>query len=255
MADGRGVVTTGGTVPPRRQAGEPSATAVVAELRRLVEADATPQSDLKPKTGDAEVFGVRMRDLFSAAKANRDLPLAGVDELFDHSAYEPRLAACCILDFKARTRLDADQRRDLYRLYLRRHDRIDTWGMVDRAAPRVIGGYLAGRDLTPLHDLAAAPEPIRRRTAMTAPLYFVKDGSDADLAGGFEIAHLLAEDAEPVVHNAVGIFLKHAGRRDQKAQRTFLDSHAGTMPRPALRLAIEKLSPDERKRYLGGARR
>ena len=79
----------------------------------------------------------------------------------------------------------------------------------------------------------------------------MKEGSEADLAGGFAIAHLLAEDPEPVVHNAVGIFVKHAGRRDPDAMRTFLDAHAGTMPRHGLRLAIEQLDPRERDRYLG----
>ena len=55
------------------------------------------------------------------------------------------MAAMCILDFKARRRLDDDQRHALCELYLNRHDRIATWDMGDRAAPRVVGGYLAGR--------------------------------------------------------------------------------------------------------------
>jgi 3-methyladenine DNA glycosylase AlkD len=232
----------------------PSAAAVVAELRRLGGGDdARPPAAQGDTAGEAEVFGVRMRTLFDAAKAHRDVPLDVVDELFDHPAYEPRLTACCILDFKARTRLDEEQRTELYDLYLRRHDRITTWGMVDRAAPRVVGGHLAGRDLAPLHDLAGAPEPLRRRTAITAPLYFVKAGNEADLAGGFAIAHLLAEDPEPVVHNAVGIFVKHAGRRDADAMRTFLDAHAATMPRHGFRLAVEKLDRSERSRYLARA--
>jgi len=84
-----------------------------------------------------------MRDLFDVAKAHRDLPLDAVDELVDHPASEPRLVACCILDFTGRTRLTDDRRRELYRLHLRRHDRITAWGMVDRAAPRIVGGYLA----------------------------------------------------------------------------------------------------------------
>jgi 3-methyladenine DNA glycosylase AlkD len=233
---------------------QPSAAVLVAELRRLAGGgDARPPASQGDTAGEAEVFGVRMRTLFDTAKAQRDVPLDVVDELFDHPAYEPRLMACCILDFKARTRLPDERRKELHDLYLRRHDRITTWGMVDRAAPRVVGGYLAGRDLAPLHELAAAGEPVRRRSAITAPLCFVKGGSDADLTGGFELAHRLAEDAEPVVHNAVGIFVKHAGRRDPAARRTFLDAHAATMPRAGLRLAIEALDPDERRRYLGRA--
>ena len=193
---------------------------------------------------------MRMRDLFDLAKAHRDVPLDVVHGLLDHPAYEPRLTACCILDFKARTRLSDDDRRELCELYLRRHDRITTWGMVDRAAPHVVGGYLAGRDLTALHELATSPTPLRRRTAVTAPLFFVRHGDDADFAGGFAVAARLADDPEAVVHNAVGIYLKHAGRRDPAALRSFLDAHAATMPRKAVRLAVEKLEPDERAGYL-----
>ncbi len=222
---------------------------LVAELRqRATDGDARqPAERLAP---GEEAFGLRMGDLFATSKAYQELSLDEVDALLDHPAYEPRLAAFCILDFKARRRLSDDDRQALYQLYLRRHDRITTWGMVDRAAPRVVGGYLAGRDLAPLHELAAAPAPLRRRTAITAPLYFVKAGSSADLAGGFHLASHLASDPEPVVHNAVGIFLKHAGGRDVGTLRTFLDTHAATMSRTALRLAIEKLDTTERNRFL-----
>ena len=94
----------------------------------------------------------------------------------------------CILHFQVRGRLADDDREARYDLYLRNHDRITTWDMVDRAAPRVVGGHLAGSSLAPLHELAASPVPLGRRTAITAPLQFVKSGSFADLAGGFDPA-------------------------------------------------------------------
>lgn len=192
---------------------------------------------------------MRMRDLFATAKAHADLSLDEVDRLLDHPAYEPRMAAMCILDFQARRRLDGDQRQARCQLYLDRHDRITTWDMVDRAAPRVVGGYLANRSATPLRELAAAPQSLRRRSAITAPLYFVRAGRDDDVAEGFALARLLATDPGPVVHNAVGTFLKHAGARDREALHHFLTEHARSMPRPAVRLATAKLDPDERARY------
>jgi len=199
---------------------------------------------------DEPAIGMRMRDLFAVAKEHRDLPLDQVDRLLDHPAYEPRMAAMCILDFAVRGRLDDAARRDRYELYLGRHGRITTWDMVDRAAPRVVGGYLAGRSPEPLLRLARSPQTLERRTAVTAPLHFVKDGSDADLDVGFTIAALLAADPEPAVTNAVGIFLKHAGGRDPASLHAVLDAHATEMPRPALRLAIEKLEPAERAHHL-----
>jgi 3-methyladenine DNA glycosylase AlkD len=209
---------------------------------------ATVRKRLAP---DEPAIGVRMGSLFEVAKAHTDLPLAEVDRLRDHPAHEPRLAALCILDFQARRSLDDDARRQRYDLYLRRHDRITTWDMVDRAAPRVVGRHLAGRSLAPLHDLATSPDPLRRRTAITAPLWFARYGPDDESAKSFAVAALLAGDPEPVVHNAVGIFLKHAGERDRAALHRFLGEHAASMPRPALRLATEKLSPADRGRYRG----
>ena len=71
------------------------------------------------------------------------------------------------------------------------------------------------------------------------------------MTAGFDLAAGLASDAEPVVHHAVGIFLKHAGVRDPDALRRFLAAYAEVMPRPALRLATEKLTGAERAAYHG----
>ena len=226
-----------------------TAAAVVTGLEALRDEAELPtvRRRLAP---DEPAFGMRMGDLFAVAKAHADLPLDEVEALLDHPAYEPRMAAFCILDLQARRRLAEDARQARYDLYRRRHDRITTWDMVDRAAPRVVGAHLAGRSLAPLLELTASAVPLERRTAITAPLYFVRSGSFADLAGGFDVAARLAGDAEPVVQNAVGIFLKHAGTTDEAGLRSFLDRHAATMPRPGLRLATEKLPPEVRAHYL-----
>ncbi len=225
-----------------------SAAEVVEQLRGHQDDDELPKvrSRLAP---DEAAIGMAMRDLFAVAKAHRNLALDEVEILLDRPEYEARMAAFCILDFKARRRLTADDRRELYELYLARHDRITTWDMVDRAAPHVVGGHLVGRSPAPLHDLAAADDPLRRRTAITAPLYFVGSGSDADLDVGYAVAAELAPDPDPTVHRAVGIYLKHAGSRDERRLTAFLDDHAGSMPRAAVRLATEKLEPEVRARY------
>ena len=225
-----------------------TAADVVDELaaQRSDEALAAVRKRLAP---DEEALGVRMKLLFDTAQTHADLPLAEVHALLDHPAYEPRMAAFCILDFRARRRLGDDERRDLYDVYLGRHDRITTWDMVDRAAPRVVGGHLTGRDLAPLHELAGTDDPLRRRTAVTAPLFLVRYGLDTDLAPSLAVAALVCSDPDPIVHKAVGILLKHAGERDRSALAGFLDEHAASMPPAAVRLAVEKLPPGDRQRW------
>lgn len=201
--------------------------------------------------GDGEIFGVRMKDLFDTAKAYTELPFDEVDQLLAEPSYEGRLSGFCVLDFKARKKnLPGDERQAAYELYLARHDRIDTWDMVDRAAPQVIGRYLIDRSREPLFELARTEDPLRRRTAMTAPLYFARYGTPADLVDLFALAELLMGDADPLVSKPVGIALKHAGGNDQDALIAFLDEHAGQLQRPSLRYAIEKLTPELRKDYL-----
>ncbi|WP_205471136.1 DNA alkylation repair protein [Nocardioides sp. SYSU D00038] len=187
---------------------------------------------------DEPASGIRMGDLFDIARAATGLPLAEVDRLLDHPAYEPRMAAACILDLQVR-RAIGDQ--DRYDLYLHRHDRLTTWDMVDRAAPRVVGGHLIGKSLDPLHELSVSPDPLRRRTAITAPLFFVSEGSNVDLVAAYDVAATLAGDQDPLVSRPVAVFLRHASTRDPDGVRTFLDRHGARMPEPTRRLASERL--------------
>jgi 3-methyladenine DNA glycosylase AlkD len=184
--------------------------------------------------------GMRMRILFDTAKAATSIAPDELEILFAEPSYEARMAAFCILDFQARKRLGDVE---LRATYLRQHDRIDDWGMVDRAAPRVVGATLTGGPYDLLHELATSLDPHRRRTAITAPLWFVKYGDDRDVEAGIAIAELLHADRNPLVHKPVGIYLAHAGDRLPEALTQFLDEHGEAMPRAAYRIATRKRMP------------
>ncbi|GAA1058487.1 hypothetical protein GCM10017608_25980 [Agromyces luteolus] len=218
----------------------PTAAALLADLRAAARPDEYPQRHYH---GTAGVLGVRMGTLFDIAKGYTAMPLDELELLLGEPEYEPRLAAFCIMDFAVRGSRDDAVRRDRYDLYLRRHDRIDTWDMVDRAAPRVIGEYLAARSRAPLFELSASSDPLRRRTAMTAPLGFLRRGDADARADLFRLAGLLLEDPDPVVAKPVGIALRHAGAVDPDGLVAFLDANLERMPRPILRAAAEKLPP------------
>jgi 3-methyladenine DNA glycosylase AlkD len=184
--------------------------------------------------------GMRMKVLFDTAKAATGIEPGELEKLFAEPSYQARMVAFCILDFQARRRLGDIELRDTY---LRHHDRIDAWDMIDRAAPRVIGATLAGGPYNLLHELAASPDPYRRRTAMTAPLWFVKYGDLADVEAGLAIAEALHADPDPLVHKPVGIYLAYAGERLPDRLTDFLDLHGPAMPRAAYRIAIRKRTP------------
>lgn len=216
-----------------------TAAALIAELRAVADPVAYP---LKHYRGDGGVLGVRMGTLFEIAGRYAEMPLDEVEKLLDEKEYEPRLAAFCILDFAVRRRgVTAEERRARYDLYLARHDAIDAWDMVDRAAPRVVGGWLRDRPRDVLFDLAASSDPLRRRTAMTAPLAYTRPAHPAGLADLYRLAALLLEDADPLVSKPVGIALKHASAVDPDGVLGFLAEHGDRVPRPIARAAREKL--------------
>ena len=189
-----------------------------------------------------------MREIFALAKELVGMQQPEIEALLERPEHEARVGAVSIMDCQARTQsIPQVRRRELYDLYVRRHDLIDTWDLVDRAAPSVVGGYLADKPRDQLYAFARSPNPLERRTAIVATYAFIRRG---DLEDTFAIADILADDQDALVHKAVGGWVREAGKRDPKLLHRFLDRHAATMPRAALRYAIEHLDAGERDHYL-----
>jgi 3-methyladenine DNA glycosylase AlkD len=192
--------------------------------------------------------GVGMGKIFTLAKERMDMDLGQVERLLASPRHEDRVGAVSIMDWQARNKkTGADQKRELFELYIRRHDLINTWDLVDRSAIWVVGEYLVDKPRDPLYRLARSDQPMERRTAILSTFAFIRRG---DVDDSLAIAELLVDDADDSVHKAVGWMLREVGKKDPKRHAAFLDGHAATMPRVMLRYAIEKLSPDARSRYM-----
>ena len=202
-----------------------------------------------PDDPAAPFLGVRMGAVFDLAKTALDLEAAELERLLARPEHEVRALACSIMGKSAaRPRTTEERRTELFELYLRRHDRIDQWDLVDLAARDVVGAYLADRDRTVLDRLAASGFWPERRTAIVATSAYIRAGEIDD---AYRIAELLADDPEPLVQKATGWMLRYAGDRDVARLTAFAERHAATMPRVALRAAIEHLPKEERARILG----
>ena len=198
--------------------------------------------------GPDDYRAVAMGQIFGLARELQDMTPDEIERLLDSPAHAVRVGAVSIMDFQARDRKRSHERkRELFELYLRRHDRIDTWDLVDRSAGWVVGEYLVDKPRDALDRLAASDRPMERRTATLATFAFIRRG---ELDDAYRIAEALVDDPEDTIHKAVGWMLREAGKRDAARQAAFLERHAATMPRVMLRYAIEKLDRPARDHYL-----
>ena len=236
-----------------------AARAVERALRDLASKDAIPavaryfHAD-ETWAGDNRVLGVPMPKVFPVAKAHhKEVSLTGIERLLESRYYEVRMAGVSIMDAQVRPRSAGDALKgDLHELYLRRHDRINSWDLVDRAAPHVVGAYLLERPRDVLDELAGSDNPWERRTAVVATAAFLRAGQLDDT---FRLAEQLADDEHLYVQKALGSWVREAGKQDQGRLVAFLESHGHRLLREALRTATEKLPARKRdglRERLGG---
>ena len=194
-----------------------------------------------------------MGRIFALAKDCIDMEPAEIERVLENPVHAARVGAVSVMDWQARRRSTSEERRrELFELYIRRHDLIDTWDLVDRSAIWVVGEYLVDRPRDVLYELARSTEPMPRRTAILSTVAFIRRG---DLDDTYRLAELLVDDEDELVQKASGWMLREAGKRDEARLLAYLDAHAEAMPRVAVRYAIEKLAPSIRARYLKGPRR
>lgn len=196
-----------------------------------------------------KVIGVRMGQVFALAKENMHMELDEVGKLLESNIHEARVGAVSIMDFQARNKKTTDERKkELFDLYIRRHDRINTWDLVDRSAIWVVGSYLFDKPRKILYKLAKSKMMSERRTAIVSTLFFI--GKD-DLDDAYKLAEMMLFDKEDLIHKANGWALRFAGDKDKKRLLKFLDKYAATMPRVTLRYTLEKMDKKTKEYYMG----
>lgn len=207
------------------------------------------------KTGEGqygegdEFMGVRMGQVFALAKEFIEMPPGEIEKLLESPIHEVRAGGLSIMDKQARRKKTPESRRkELFDLYIRRHDRINNWDLVDLGALYAVGSYLFDKPRDILYKLARSKNIWERRTSIVGTAYFIRQG---DVADTFKIAEMLLKDKEDLVHKATGWMLRFAGAKDRQKLLSFLDRYAATMPRTLLRYSIENLDKEQREHYMG----
>ncbi len=202
--------------------------------------------------GEGDVFiGLRMPQVRAVCREFAELPLEQIEVVLASPVHEHRMAALVVLaeqSKRAHKRGDMDAARDRYEFYLAHTRQINNWDLVDVTCRDVVGEYLLrANDLAPLRRLAKSDLLWERRIAMVSTAAFIRaDRCDA----AFELAEALIDDDHDLMHKAVGWMLREAGKRDPAGLERFLGAHASTMPRTALRYAIERLPESSRRHWM-----
>lgn len=198
--------------------------------------------------GQTDSLGVKFGTVFKLAKEFIAMPLNDISQLLDSPYYEIRMGAVSIMDYQAKDKKRTkEQKKELFDLYLNRHDRLNNWDFVDRAAPSVVGEYLIDKERNILYELAVSENIWKRRTAIVSTYAFIRKN---DLDDTFKIAAILIHDKEELVNKAVGSWIRTAGAKDMEKLKNFLNQYAATMPRATLRYAVEKLDKITKEYYM-----
>ncbi len=199
--------------------------------------------------GEGDKFmGVKMGQLFSLAKEFSGMPVSEIEKLLESPIHEVRAGGVSIMDKESRNKkITASRRKEFYDLYMRRHDRINNWDLVDLGCLYMTGSYLFDKPRAILYKLAYSKNIWERRTAILSTCYFIRQG---DLSDTFKIAEILVNDKEDLIHKATGWMLRFAGDKNPQKLLAFLNKHAATMPRTLLRYSIEKFNTKQREHYM-----
>jgi 3-methyladenine DNA glycosylase AlkD len=231
----------------------------LAQLRRDIQAAANPKDAIflqryfrtgPGQYGEGDVFlGIRVPATRAIVRRHRDLAPAGRLTLLRSKFHEERLVALLLL-VHAYQKGDEKTRARICRDYLAHSRHINNWDLVDCSAEHIVGPEL-GKSVSEakLTKLARSKLLWDRRIAMLATFHWIKQ---EEFGPALRIAELLLEDEEDLMHKAVGWMLREIGKRDRAVLVRFLRGHCRTMPRTALRYAIEHFAEPERKRYLTG---
>lgn len=198
--------------------------------------------------GEGDQFiGVTVPQQRSLARKYQDLSFEDITSLSHSPIHEERLLSLFILvgQFK---KADPAAQKKIYEFYLSNTKQINNWDLVDLSADKIVGSFLEDKPKDILKKLAKSESLWERRIAMIATFHYIKKG-DPKLA--LEIAEILVNDKHDLIQKAVGWSLREIGQKCGENYLTdFLDNFAATMPRTALRYAIEHFSTEKRAYYL-----
>ena len=155
-----------------------------------------------------------------------------LEECIQSEFHEVRLAALLVLiQIFKHAETDTGKQQQCVDFYLKNTICINNWDLVDLSCYELLGRWLMDKDRQLLYDLARDGRSMwEQRIAIVSCMAFVRKGESLS--------------AQP--------YSCWLMRFDEKVLVDYLAPRYKTMPRTTLRYAIEKFSPEVRRKYLDG---
>ena len=202
-------------------------------------------------------FGITAPGMKTLVKPLRGrVDLDGCRRLLGSPWHEARTAALILLLHEAEVAAkagDIPRLNVIEKFYDAHLDRANNWDLVDVSAPGIMAAIWSGRGDMPavirkrLDAWADSEHLWRERAAVVATLALIRRD---ELGETFRLAARFRDHPHDLIHKATGWMLREAGKRDIEALRIFLTKWAPVLPRTTLRYAIERMTPEERERWM-----
>jgi 3-methyladenine DNA glycosylase AlkD len=184
------------------------------------------------------------------------LTLSDCGCLLDSPWHEIRMAALLVMVESSGRMLkqrDITGLTEVVALYDKRLEQANNWDLVDVSAYKIMGAYWSCLDVKTderrrfLKKWAESGNLWRERAAMVSTLALIRQGILEDT---FWLSEHFMNHPHDLMHKASGWMLREAGKKDIGALREFLAVFHKRLPRTALRYAIERMTPAERKKWM-----
>lgn len=212
----------------------------------------------KGQYGEGDKFlGLKVPETRAFVKEYRDLPLSEVQKLLESKWHEVRLCGFLILVDQYNSRKATEEDKEaILKLYLENTKHANNWDLVDLSCYKIIGKWLVESEATKaekLHlmdNLANSDNLWEQRISIVSTMATLK-AKDTSYTLRYARHHL--NHKHDLMHKAVGWLLREMGKRcGMDELRQFLSVYASTMPRTALRYAIERMDKEEREYWMKG---
>jgi len=209
-------------------------------------------------------LGIKVPVTRSVVARCKSLPLSEVSKLLDSSWHEVRLCGLLVLVAQFERMAKLAKKKDdtaiaccdeIVDFYLEHARCANNWDLVDLSVYKILGKWLLlpskyseSEKLGILDRLAASDNLWEQRMSIVCTMEPLRQGVPFYT---LRYAEWHLHHPHDLMHKAVGWLLREMGKRvDMGLLHDFLGQHAATMPRTALRYAIEHMSEDERKQWL-----